>query len=793
MGCSMLWTSAVGEEATTFPDVPWALPISGTRSATGGDWTWETGLGISENTIYDAEMLRDRLLRAVYGSFSNAKKKTENANRYLTWVPFNAGRRESRRILGEYFVKQDDVVNAVYFDDAVASATWPIDLHYYNGNSGYIAGTRQYRVPKWYIPYRALVCRDVRNLFLAGRCASLTHVAMGSSRVMNTCGQMGVAVGYAASLCKKYGCLPRDIYRVPERTRELQSLIGGSWPEEEKVDDLPEFSVVIDNEDTLRTQLSGTWIVSTSASPSDYYANNYYVNKDNGVSFHSAETWFAFLPDIPEKGRYEVELLWNSSSSRATNAPVEIAAMDGVVTQRVDMTAEGGAFRSLGIWSFDPGADTPPRIRLLTEGATSTMAGSAYVIADAVRVTRVYDTIVDNGDAVTSGVWQVSSSESARYGADYLHNKNVASENTWARYTPDLSISTVYRLEQMWNGNSSRASSVEEEVVYADGTTSCRVDMTRDSGLWNPLGVWRFAKGSVGSARILTRGTSGYVIADAFRWRQIPFAVLLDNADSEAVSSSGEWTRSTYSAHRYGTNYWHNGKRGAADLWFQFTPNFATNCLYDVYLTWNGGKDAGRCEAVPVEVAYAGGVLTNSVNMGTEPDQWQRIGRWRFNRGNAGHVRILTEGTQGTTVIVDAILFVPVLQGGDLDDLDGNGLADQWERENFLVPRGVDPEEDADGDGMTNREEYLTGTDPKNEASFFGIFAFVPQVTEQERSFVLSWPSKTGARYSVLYTDNLARPFTVYAQDIDATPPLNTVLLPLEGTSRFFRVWLQSD
>ncbi|MBR4170838.1 MAG: FAD-dependent oxidoreductase, partial [Kiritimatiellae bacterium] len=395
MGCSMLWTSALGEEAIAFPDVPWALPVSGTRSATSGDWTWETGLGVSENTIYDAEMLRDRLLRAVYGSFSNAKKKAENANRYLTWVPFNAGRRESRRIVGEYFVKQDDVVNSVYFDDAVASATWPIDLHYYNGNSGYIAGTHQYSVPKWYIPYRALICRDVRNLFLAGRCASLTHVAMGSSRVMNTCGQMGVAVGYAASLCKKYGCLPRDIYCVPERTRELQGLIGGSWPEEaEEDDDIPEFSVVIDNEDTLHTQLSGTWIVSTSASPNNYYAANYYVNKSNGRSEHSENTWFAFLPSLPEKGLYEIELLWNSSSARATNAPVEIVAMDGVVTQRVDMTANGGTFRSLGRWSFDPNSETQPMIRLLTVSAASTQAGSAYVIADAVRVTRSYDTIV---------------------------------------------------------------------------------------------------------------------------------------------------------------------------------------------------------------------------------------------------------------------------------------------------------------------------------------------------------------------------------------------------------------
>ena len=61
-------------------------------------------------------------------------------------------------------------------------------------------------------PYRSLCCRDIPNLFLAGRCASYTHVAFGSSRVMHAGGQQCVAAGYAASLCKKYRCRPRAIH-----------------------------------------------------------------------------------------------------------------------------------------------------------------------------------------------------------------------------------------------------------------------------------------------------------------------------------------------------------------------------------------------------------------------------------------------------------------------------------------------------------------------------------------------------------------------------------------------------
>ena len=112
-----MWTSQELETDQTFPDVPWALPVSGTRSATSGNWQWEAGLGPTENTITDAETLRDRLFRAIYGSFWTAKQNSAHAKRVLLWVPFNAGKRESRRIIGDYVVKQQDVEGSVWFED----------------------------------------------------------------------------------------------------------------------------------------------------------------------------------------------------------------------------------------------------------------------------------------------------------------------------------------------------------------------------------------------------------------------------------------------------------------------------------------------------------------------------------------------------------------------------------------------------------------------------------------------------------------------------------------------------
>jgi hypothetical protein len=69
----------------------------------------------------------------------------------------------------------------------------------------------------------------VPNLFLAGRCISTTHVALGTTRVMNTGGLMGAAVGKAAALCKRHGCLPREVYErhLDEFREALRQPVGG--------------------------------------------------------------------------------------------------------------------------------------------------------------------------------------------------------------------------------------------------------------------------------------------------------------------------------------------------------------------------------------------------------------------------------------------------------------------------------------------------------------------------------------------------------------------------------------
>ena len=503
MGNSLLWTTKTNETAYVFPSVPWATKISGNRADTAGGWQWEAGLDPEEDTIYDAEMLRDRLFRAIYGSFSNTKAKAGNEKLVFDWVPYIAGKRESRRIVGDYIVREKDVIDHRQFEDAIGIATWSVDLHRKDGNSGFIAATTHYRYGRWWMPYRSLCCRDVPNLFMAGRCASYTHVAFGSSRVMHAGGQQGVAAGYAASLCKKYNCRPREIYRDAAKTVELQSLI----------------------------------------------------NKKN--------------------------------------------------------------------------------------------------------------------------------------------------EYTWPKVETSREIASV----------------------------------------------------------------------------------IVDNADASGVEISGEWPVSDYNSERYGSDYLHNNKIASNDLWVRFTPEIPSNATYVVSLFWNG--DDSRGSAVPVEIVYDGGVVTNLVDMTRKSSVWNAIGTWSFKKGNSGSVRILTIGQKEKTVIADAVKFA-IVEELDPQDLDGNSLPDAWERRHFLQNGGVDPKADPDGDGFSNREEYLSGTDPNDPGSPLYLSDFGASAAE----ISITWTGIAGRTYRVYRSEALdLAAFQPYSDFVEGTNGEMTISLPRSALpSAFYRI-----
>jgi len=373
MGNSLMWKTKTGATDSVFPPVPWAMDVAGTSALNGGDWNWEYGM--QRNTITEAEEIRDHLLRAIYGNFSNLKAIASNSKLELDWVPFIAGKRESRRLMGDHIVSQTDMVNGVYFEDAVGTTDWGIDLHFETTVS-YISNYAKTNVAKpCYFPFRSLYSRNVPNLLMAGRNFSCTHVGLGSPRVQNTTGQMGVAVGYAAAICKQYAISPRDVYRIPDRMLELQARISGTWPARPTAV-LP--GVIVDNADATGVTITGNWTVS-SYNTGFHGAN--YLHDGNTLKGQKS---VVFRPVLPAAGTYEVLIKYTAGGNRATNTPVTIATKPGVppVTLAVNQQLNGSTWFSLGTFDFDPATAA---VTISNNGTTSPGTAGAFVIADAVK------------------------------------------------------------------------------------------------------------------------------------------------------------------------------------------------------------------------------------------------------------------------------------------------------------------------------------------------------------------------------------------------------------------------
>jgi len=216
-----------------FPRCPWALDLSRTNfvgrgdkdkenpSKQLGDWKWESGY--ERNPITEIERVRDLNLRAMYGAWDTLKNVDTLYPSYrLGWAAFIAGKRESRRLLGDVLLKGEDLLAGTEFPDTAFPCTWSIDLHVPQKLKGFegeeflsdaTAGKEgyKYKGPYW-APYRCLYSRNIPNLFMAGRDISVTREALGAVRVMRTCGMMGEIVGKAAWICIRHQTTPRGVY-----------------------------------------------------------------------------------------------------------------------------------------------------------------------------------------------------------------------------------------------------------------------------------------------------------------------------------------------------------------------------------------------------------------------------------------------------------------------------------------------------------------------------------------------------------------------------------------------------
>ncbi len=235
LGSSILFTSRLYPKRMPFTPPKWARKVAKETLRFRSTKAWEYGYwwiewGGDRDTIRNNERIRFELLSIVMGVWDFIKNSGEHPDSdfyALDWIGMMPGKRGSRRLLGDHVLTQNDLEKSVRFEDAVAIGGWPMDDHPPGGfDRADLPPARQIRTQDVFsIPLRSLYSRNVRNLFMAGRNISASHVAFTSTRVMATCAVEGQAAGTAAAVCVRERITPRELARDPQRVRRLQQIL----------------------------------------------------------------------------------------------------------------------------------------------------------------------------------------------------------------------------------------------------------------------------------------------------------------------------------------------------------------------------------------------------------------------------------------------------------------------------------------------------------------------------------------------------------------------------------------
>jgi hypothetical protein len=250
LGCSIYGFAVKRDYPVPFKRPDWAIPyencaslshrphdynhlfptITSSKDQRSIQFFWWLEWGGQLDVIKDIDIIYKHLLAELFGLWDHLKNsctpetvKALECFELTSWSPFPL-KRESRRIEGDYLLNENDLFFPKLFEDRIGFGGWPLDDHPPNGIESREPPCDQVFLYEPYsVPYRCCYSKDIGNLFIAGRCLSVTHGALASIRVMNTLGSLGEAAGLAAAMCCDYSCTPRDLGR--EHMGELQQKI----------------------------------------------------------------------------------------------------------------------------------------------------------------------------------------------------------------------------------------------------------------------------------------------------------------------------------------------------------------------------------------------------------------------------------------------------------------------------------------------------------------------------------------------------------------------------------------
>jgi len=398
--------------------------------------------------------------------------------------------------------------------------------------------------------------------------------------------------------------------------------------------------IVIDNRDSA-TETVGTWPVSGGVNP---YADDAVYNRELGNSF-------SFLFTAPETGWYEVAMWWTEFSSRSAVTPVRVEHADSTDSLTVNQLADGGKWNKLGSWRYEAGKTY--RVTLLT------LADRSSICADAVRFVKTAEpqlpteVVIDNEDPATSkiGSW-LPSGGVGPYNGQSVYNRELGNSFSFLFTAPETGW---YEASMWWTEFSSRSTVTPVTIEHANGTVAITVNQQIDGAKWNTLGAWQYQAGQTYRVTLHTLADRSSICADAVRFvktaaPELPSEIVIDNTDI-ATAIVGSWPVSGGANPYSGSSVYNRYPNNS----FSFIFTAPETGAYEVSMWWT--EFSSRSSAAPVRVQHAGGTESLTVNQQTDGGQWNTLGTWQYEAGQAYRVTLLTLPDY-TTICADAVRFV---------------------------------------------------------------------------------------------------------------------------------------
>ena len=570
MGNSLKYVSQPTGKPQPYVTPPWAMKFEkpedippSRKLRLGGDigWQWALELGGKRDTYADAEEIRDDVLRLIFGLWGYVKHhspelREKATDHKLVWVAHVAGKRENRRLLGDYVLHQNDISEQTMFPDRVAYGGWGVDDHPSDGffyrytPGGPRPVTMFCKGILHSIPFRSLYSKNVDNLLMAGRNASASHVAMAATRVMMTCALMGHAAGTGAALCVQHDRTPRGVCHDYLDELQQQLLKDGAY-----IIEMPNR----DPRDLARSAAVTASSESTSPDGQRLAA----TNVTNGYARAERGKTNAWFPDPEASAPAWVELAWKEPhtfnvvhvtfptkdhapaafqvQARQDGAWKTLAELTGCRHQRYTLGLErttasrlrvvlgprqflGPAISEIRVY------DEPERVVQIARHATANMLAAddkpdlpwddRLDGCSGLDPRKLPGIVLDDTEAAAGGHWVESTYTDRFIFRGYRHDANAGQGTKVLRFTPNVPSAGKYELRLAYSAYTNRASNVPVTIDTGEASKMVRVDQRKAppiDGMFLSLGTFDLKAGHRTTIAVTNDGTDGYVTVDAIQ------------------------------------------------------------------------------------------------------------------------------------------------------------------------------------------------------------------------------------------------------------------------------------